>query len=136
MRRRASSRCSSNRSGGRSRSSHWPRARERRNPIVMFHSGRTSASRAATLSHTGALAGDFKMMTTLTGHQGVILVESFDEMIDVAAMLVRFPNPPTAGVGVVSNSGAFRGITFDLCHDAGLDVPALSQPTLDRLAGH
>jgi acyl-CoA synthetase (NDP forming) len=112
------------------------RARARRKPIVMFHSGRTSASRAATLSHTGALAGDFKMMATLTGHQGVILVESFDEMIDVAAMLVRFPNPPTAGVGVISNSGAFRGITFDLCHDAGLDVPALSQPTLDRLAGH
>jgi acetate---CoA ligase (ADP-forming) len=112
------------------------RARERRKPIVMFHSGRTAASRAATLSHTGALAGDFKMMATLTQHQGVILADSFDEMIDVAAMLVRFPEPPTAGVGVVTNSGAFRGITFDLCHAANLDVPALSPSTLDRVAGH
>ena len=110
------------------------RARERRKPIVMFHSGRTAASRAAALSHTGALAGDFKTMAALTGHEGVILVESFDEMIDVAALLVRFPNPPTAGVGVITNSGAFRGITFDVCHDAGLEVPALSPSTLDRLA--
>jgi acyl-CoA synthetase (NDP forming) len=110
------------------------RARERRKPIVMFHSGRTSASRAAALSHTGALAGDFKTMTALTGHQGVILVESFDEMIDVAALLVRFPGPPTAGVGVITNSGAFRGVTFDVCHDAGLDVPRLSPSTLERLA--
>jgi len=111
------------------------RARERRKPIVMFHSGRTSASRAAAFSHTGALAGDFKTMAALSGHQGVILVESFDEMIDVAALLVRFPNPPTAGVGVVTNSGAFRGVTFDVCHDAGLEVPPLSASTLDRLAG-
>jgi acyl-CoA synthetase (NDP forming) len=110
------------------------RARERRKPIVMFHSGRTSASRAAALSHTGALAGDFKTMAALTAHQGVILVECFDELIDVAALLVRFPNPPTAGVGVISNSGAFRGITFDVCHEAGLDVPALSQPVHHRIA--
>jgi acetate---CoA ligase (ADP-forming) len=110
------------------------RARERRKPIVMFHSGRTSASRAAALSHTGALAGDFKTMAALTAHQGVVLVESFDELIDVAALLVRFPNPPTAGVGVISNSGAFRGITFDVCHEVGLDVPAWSQPVQDRLA--
>jgi len=109
------------------------RARERRKPIVMFHSGRTSESRAAALSHTGALAGDFKTMAALTAHQGVILVESFDELIDVAALLVRYPNPPTAGVGVISNSGAFRGVTFDVCHEAGLDVPAWSQPVRDRL---
>src|SRR5215468_3918304 len=111
------------------------RARERRKPIVMFHSGRTAASRTAALSHTGALAGDFKTMAALTAHQGVILVESFDELIDVAALLVRYPNPPTAGVGVISNSGAFRGVTFDVCHEAGLDVPAWSQPVQDRLAG-
>jgi acetate---CoA ligase (ADP-forming) len=73
-------------------------------------------------------------MAALTAHQGVILVESFDELIDVAALLVRFPNPPTAGVGVISNSGAFRGVTFDVCHEAGLDVPSWSQPVRDQLA--
>jgi acyl-CoA synthetase (NDP forming) len=109
------------------------RARERGKPIVMFHSGRTSASRAATLSHTGALAGDFKMMAALCTHEGVILVDSFDELIDVAALLVRFPLPPTAGVGVVTNSGAFRGITFDVCGEADLAVPPLAQTTLDRV---
>jgi len=111
------------------------RARERCKPIVMFHSGRTSASRAAALSHTGALAGDFKTMAAMTAHKGVILVESFDELIDVAALLVRYPNPPTAGVGVISNSGAFRGVTFDVCHEAALDVPAWSQPVREQLTG-
>jgi acyl-CoA synthetase (NDP forming) len=110
------------------------RARERRKPIVMFHSGRTAAARAAARSHTGALAGDFRTMAALTAHQGVILAESFDELFDIAALLVRCPEAPIAGVGVISNSGAFRGIAFDICAEERLAVPALSPPVLDRLA--
>jgi acyl-CoA synthetase (NDP forming) len=110
------------------------RARERRKPIVMFHSGRTVAARAAARTHTGALAGDFRTMAALTAHQGVILAESFDELFDIAGLLVRFPDAPTAGVGVISNSGAFRGITFDICAEESLPVPALSRPVLDRIA--
>jgi acyl-CoA synthetase (NDP forming) len=88
------------------------RARERGKPIVMFHSGRTAAARAVARSHTGALAGDFRTMAALTAHHGVIHARSFDELFDIAALLVRHPQAPTAGVGVISNSGAFRGITF------------------------
>jgi acyl-CoA synthetase (NDP forming) len=110
------------------------RARERCKPIVMFHSGRTAAARAAARTHTGALTGDFRTMAALTAHQGVILAESIDELFDIAGLLVRFPDAPTAGVGVISNSGAFRGITFDLCAEERLAVPALSPPVLHRLA--
>ena len=110
------------------------RARECGKPIVMFHSGRTAAARAAARSHTGALAGDFRTMAALTSHYGVIHTRSFDELFDIAALLVRHPQPPTAGVGVISNSGAFRGITFDLCAEESLAVPALSPPTLERFA--
>jgi acyl-CoA synthetase (NDP forming) len=110
------------------------RARERRKPIVMFHYGRTLAGRAAARSHTGALAGDFATMAALTAHRGVILAESFDELFDIAALLSRYPDAPTSGVGVISNSGAFRGMTLDICAEAGLEVPALSRPVLDRLA--
>jgi acyl-CoA synthetase (NDP forming) len=35
---------------------------------------------------------------------------------------------------VISNSGAFRGITFDLCAEERLAVPALSPAILDQLA--
>jgi acyl-CoA synthetase (NDP forming) len=110
------------------------RARERRKPIVMFHSGRTEAARAAARSHTGALTGDFRTMAALTAHEGVIFAQSFDELFDIAALLARFPDAPTAGVGVISNSGAFRGITFDICAEERLPVPALSQPVLGRIA--
>jgi acetate---CoA ligase (ADP-forming) len=111
------------------------RARERGKPLVMFHSGRTAPARRAAKTHTGALAGDYRTMAALTARQGVILVDSFDELIDVAALLCRYPDAPTAGIGVITNSGAYRGISFDVCAEAGLDLPVLSVPVAERLAG-
>jgi acetate---CoA ligase (ADP-forming) len=109
------------------------RARAAGKPIVMFHSGRSTAARASARSHTGALAGDFRTMAALTAHQAVVLVDSFDELIDVTALLARYPRPPVAGVGVITNSGAFSGIAHDVADAAGLDIPALSLPAAERL---
>jgi len=74
------------------------RARERGKPIVMFHSGRTLAARAAARSHTGALAGDFRTMAALSAHQGVILAECFDELFDIAPCwcAIRKRQPPAS----------------------------------------
>ena len=109
------------------------RSRVRGKPIVLFHSGRSSAAREAATTHTGALCGDYETMKTLVEHNTVVLVELFDELIDVTAILCRFAEPPTYGVGVVTNSGAFRGIAFDICELAGLDVPKLSNETSSQL---
>ena len=109
------------------------RARKAEKPIVMFHSGRSSAARMSARSHTGALAGDFRTMAALVAHQGVILVESFDELIDAMALLARYPQPPDAGVGVITNSGAFCGIAHDVAAAAGLEIPPLSPSTSERL---
>ncbi|MEA3024391.1 MAG: hypothetical protein QOK01_3243 [Alphaproteobacteria bacterium] len=109
------------------------RARKAEKPIVMFHSGRSSAARKSARSHTGALAGDFRTMAALVAHQGVILVESFDELIDVMALLARYSRPPDAGVGVITNSGAFCGIAHDVAAAAGLEIPPLSPSASERL---
>ena len=110
------------------------RAREKRKPIVLMHTGRSSKARAAAESHTGALAGDDAIMRALAQHESVILVDSIDELADVAALATLFPEAPTGGVGVVTNSGALRGITFDFCDGVGLDVPALETATVEKMA--
>ena len=110
------------------------RAREKHKPIVMMHTGRSSKARDAAASHTGALAGDDAIMRALVAHESVILVDSIDELADVAALAAAFPEAPTKGVGVVTNSGALRGITFDFCESAGLDVPVLDAATVEKMA--
>jgi len=109
------------------------RARARGKAIALFHPGRSAAARASALSHTGALAGDHAVMSTIIAHHGVVAVESMDELIDVSELLARFPEPPTAGLAVVTDSGAFKGMVLDFCDAAGIDVPPPSPATAAKL---
>lgn len=109
------------------------KARARGKAIVLFHPGRSAAARQSAQSHTGALAGDHAVMTTIAAHHGVVMVESMDELIDVTELMTRFPTPPTGGLAVVTDSGAFKGMVLDFCDAAGLDVPPLPPATEARL---
>ena len=88
----------------------------------MLHPGRSAAARAAAQSHTGALAGDHAIMQALVARQGVIVTGGLDELIDVSELMTRFPNAPTAGPAVLTDSGAFRGMTLDLAEAIGRAV--------------
>jgi acyl-CoA synthetase (NDP forming) len=110
------------------------RARAMRRPVVMMHPGRTQRARDAALSHTGALAGDHAVMTTVLLHEGVLVVDTLDEFFDVTALLMRWPEPPAEGAAVMTNSGAFRGIALDFAAEAGLELPQLAETTRAALA--
>jgi acyl-CoA synthetase (NDP forming) len=105
------------------------RCRECGKPVVLFHTGRSVRARESARSHTGAMAGEFAVMRTFASHAGAVVVESLEELVDVAEIMAHFPKPPTAGVGVVTVSGAFCGVALDLCNDIGLDVPSLTPAT-------
>jgi acetate---CoA ligase (ADP-forming) len=105
------------------------RARGRGKAIALLHPGRSAAARRSAQSHTGALAGDHAVMTTVALHHGVVMVESMDELIDTSELLLRFPKPPVSGLAVLTDSGAFKGMTLDFCDATGIDVPPLSPAT-------
>jgi acyl-CoA synthetase (NDP forming) len=109
------------------------RARALRRPIVMLHPGRTERARRAALSHTGALAGDYALMRAQLENEDVVLVDTIDEMFDVVALLSRWPEPSAKGTAIVTNSGAFRGVSLDFCAEEGLDLPPLAPATAARL---
>lgn len=103
------------------------RARDAGKFIVLMHPGRSSAARVSAATHTGAIAGDYAVMQTLVTHEGVIHVESLEELVDVTQILVRCPDLPTGGTAVFTESGAFKAHTLDLCDEIGLKLPALSE---------
>jgi acetate---CoA ligase (ADP-forming) len=111
------------------------RAREAGKAIVLLHPGRSAAARAAAQSHTGALAGDHAIMRALTAREGVITVDGLDELIDVSELMARFPSVPAAGPAVLTDSGAFKGMTLDLAEAVRLELPPLSPATADALKG-
>jgi acetate---CoA ligase (ADP-forming) len=108
-------------------------ARRRGKPIVLMHPGRSARSREAAKSHTGALAGDHAVMRAFVAAEGVVLVESLDELFDVSRLLTRYPHPPAVGVGIMSNSGAVRGFALDFCEQIELPLPELAAATCTEL---
>jgi acyl-CoA synthetase (NDP forming) len=108
-------------------------ARARGKPIVLMHPGRSTRSREAAKSHTGALAGDYAVMKTFVARDGVVLVESLDELFDTSALLTRYPAPPAGGAAIMSNSGALRGFSLDFCEGIDLPLPVLAETTVKAL---
>lgn len=109
------------------------RARANGKPIVMLHPGKSEKARVSATSHTGALSGDYPTMRALVEEQAVVVVETLEEWLDAAEMLARFPNPSVNGPGVITDSGAFKGLALDLAETIGLSIPDLSDATARTL---
>jgi acyl-CoA synthetase (NDP forming) len=105
------------------------RARAAGKPVLMMHPGRSAKAQEATMSHTGALAGDHAAMRAIVSRAGILFIDNVDELVDAAEILARFPKAPTKGGGVITFSGAFCAIAHDFCQEVGLDLPPLSGET-------
>jgi acyl-CoA synthetase (NDP forming) len=64
---------------------------------------------------------------------GVVAVESLEELIDVTELLLRSARLPGPGTAVLTESGAFKALTLDLCEQIDLALPALSSATEAKL---
>lgn len=110
-------------------------ARERDKSVVLLHPGRSARAQAAVQSHTGALASDHAVMRTIAGREGVVVVDTTEELVDVTQLLLRFPVPPTQGVGVITQSGAICALMTDTADTLGIGLPDITPDPDGRLAG-
>lgn len=101
------------------------RARALGKTIVLLHPGKSSAARESAATHTGAIAGDYQVMRVKVERAGVILVETLEELGDVAEIALRCPTIPAGGVAVLGESGAFKALTLDLCEAIDIDLPQI-----------
>jgi acyl-CoA synthetase (NDP forming) len=110
------------------------RARAAAKPVVLMQAGRGAKARKAAQSHTGALIGDFATMRTQVEDAGAIVVYTMDEMMDLIQILVRYPDPPAKGPGILTASGAYVGLTNDFAEEVGLELPELEPATLKKVS--
>ena len=101
----------------------------RRKPVLALKSGTSKAGQRAAASHTAALAGSEAAVDALFRHAGVIRAASLDELVDVATLLSRQPEPKGSRVGILTNAGGLGILCADACESAGLELPAPSDET-------
>ena len=107
-------------------------------PVVLYKSGRTQQGQRAALSHTGALAGDFRLSQQVLRQAGVVVVEQSDRVLDVADALARQPALAGQRVAVLADGGGHATIAADGLVDAGLTLATLqpdTEATLRTLLG-
>jgi len=101
--------------------------------IILLHPGKSSAARESAATHTGAMAGDYALMRAKVERAGVVLVDGLEELGDVLDLALRARPVGTGGTAVLTESGAFKALTLDLCEQLGLDLPAVGDATGARL---
>lgn len=91
--------------------------------IVLLHPGRSQAARDSASTHTGAMAGDYELMTAKARRAGVLQVETLEEFGDCLELLRSCGPVGPAGTLVIGESGAFKALTLDFAEAVGLHLP-------------
>jgi acetate---CoA ligase (ADP-forming) len=100
------------------------RAAERGVPVVAVKVGRSPAGRAGVLAHTGALAGEDRVVDAVLRQLGVHRAADLDELVEFAVAAEAGLRPPGRRAFVVTNSGGEGNLLADLLDEAGLELPA------------
>jgi acetyltransferase len=110
-------------------------AAERGKPIVLIKIGRSASGARAARSHTAALTGVDARYDAVFRQYGVIRVQDYDELLEISHLLAHNRKPPKPGIAVVSHSGGISSLTADMCGQAGLDLPPLTDHARDVING-
>ncbi len=103
-------------------------------PIIAYYAGGSEAGRRAGFSHTGALAGPDALYDGVFRQSGVIRAHSLTELFDFCSALGSCPEPGGNRVIIQTHSGGPGAAAADACSRSGIELPALSAPTREKLA--
>lgn len=101
------------------------RLREAGKPLFLAKVGRSDKAREATLSHTGAMAGNAAVHDAVFRQLAVAACRDPAEVMDMARLWATGAGVDAPGVCIVSLSGAGCAFLSDLFADAGVTVPTL-----------
>ncbi|MBI5511129.1 MAG: acetate--CoA ligase family protein [Deltaproteobacteria bacterium] len=103
-------------------------------PVIVLKSGKSSAGRQASMSHTGSVAGSTAAYDAAFRTAGVLAVDSQQDLVDLAAALGSpQPLPKGRNVVVLTNAGGPGILTTDAVEQFGLKLAELSPETQAKL---
>ncbi|GAA4239802.1 acetate--CoA ligase family protein [Actinomadura meridiana] len=102
--------------------------------VIALKMGRSAVGEAATIAHTGTLAGRDAAYDALFRQTGVHRVHDLDEMIALCALLAAPRRPRGARTGVFASSGGECGLIADLADDTGVPLAAFDEAAETALA--
>jgi 3-hydroxypropionyl-CoA synthetase (ADP-forming) len=110
--------------------------REIGKPIVIWKSGRTQRGAKQAVSHTGSMGGSYAVVRGALKQAGVILVDSYQELVGTLKALAWQPYARGNRVALVSNGIGPVISAVDHFERLGLEVAQISESTLKAFKDH
>ncbi len=101
-------------------------------PVIVLKAGRGSLASKAAKSHTGSLAGDYKIFSSMLRQAGAIEARNMEELFDLAKIFLQ-PLPQGKRILVVTNGGGEGVLTVDAIEEDKLELSELSKKTIGKL---
>jgi acyl-CoA synthetase (NDP forming) len=102
-------------------------------PIVALKTGRSEAGAKAALAHTGALAGDDRVVDAAFRQLGVIRVNTLEELLSTAGYLGHHLEIRGRRIAAITPSGGACDLLADLASEELLEFPEFPPATLQEL---
>jgi acyl-CoA synthetase (NDP forming) len=106
------------------------RTHEAGKPVAVLKLARSARSRQMAASHTAALTGDAWVYDVALRQAGVILAYDPEELVDRLQFFDQIePHrwSTVDGLAVITMTGGFASLSFDIAAQEGLEIPAMEQ---------
>ncbi len=103
-------------------------------PVVIWKGGQGSVGYKATASHTGELAGSYKLWQAMARQSGAIISEDFDLMADLLSMFsFKLQLPKSNRIAIIACGGGNAVETADIFEAGGFSIPELQEETKKQI---
>ncbi|PWA07798.1 hypothetical protein DCC39_16225 [Pueribacillus theae] len=106
------------------------KALSQKKPVIIYKTGRSDVGKRAVQSHTGSIAGDDNVYSSVFDKLCILRARKIEELIDVSRAFEIQPLPKGNRIGVLTASGGACSVIADLCESHGLSVPSLNDATV------
>ncbi len=102
-------------------------------PVVILKVGRSEASKAAAMSHTGSMVGKDEIVSAVFKQCGIVRADTVDELLDISLAFASQPPLRGNGIGIITTGGGLGVHAADMCARDDFAVPCLSQEAEKRI---
>jgi acyl-CoA synthetase (NDP forming) len=103
-------------------------------PLVVLRIGRSTQGQRQAASHTGALAGDDRVIDAVMRDWGVSQVATMGDLLETVVCFAVNQKPVRSRVAFVSGSGGLAGLLADMSSDVQLELAQVSARTAGSLS--
>ncbi len=102
-------------------------------PVIVYKAGRTKDSARAAQSHTGAMAGSWRLYQGLLRQAGVVICPAMELLLPMGMALVERPPMRGARTGIITVGGSWGVALTDALGESGLSTPEFSSKLQKKL---